>query len=290
MGYIGRFAPSPTGPLHLGSLFTALISYLHARQQQGKWLLRIDDIDPPREMQGSKEHILQSLQTYGLEWDGAVIYQSEQSQHYQQAIEQLKQQNMLFWCSCSRKQLAAFEHYPGTCYGQGPRPDCAIRLHHPYQPHWLDQLQGPQCPAQQQAQDFVIQRRDGLYSYHLASVVDDHLLGITDVVRGCDLMDSTGHHACLQQSLNIRAPRYWHLPVILAADGQKLSKQTGAQALSLGPDQAKYQLAELINALVGSQLVTAQQPCREQLFAALQAFDINKLKQLTAFKLQFSNQ
>lgn len=276
MKYVGRFAPSPTGPLHLGSLLTAVVSYLHAKQQQGQWRLRMDDIDPPRESPGSKEHIISALSCYGLIWQQPIIYQSQQTPSYEQALTELAQRQQLFWCQCSRKQLSGTNHYPGYCYQQGPRINSAIRLHHQQPMHWHDQLQGPQLGRQATAQDVVLKRRDGLYAYHLASVIDDHDFGITDVVRGLDLMDSTAAHICLQRCLALNEPKYWHLPLVLGADGQKLSKQTGAQALSLQPECAQMTLASLLTALIDEPIFHRAQTCREQLDLALPRLNMAK--------------
>lgn len=234
--YIGRFAPSPTGPLHFGSLVAAVGSYCDARAAAGKWLLRIEDIDPPREVPGATTHILQQLDAYGLEWDGDVLYQHTRLAAYQVALEQLQQQNHVFWCSCSRKDLGALQHYPGTCRRQThPVPNAAVRVRSPegcIQFH--DRVHGlQQEDVAAVIGDFIIQRRDKLFAYQLAVVVDDAFQGITHIVRGADLLDNTARQIALQQLLHAPAPHYLHIPLVTNASGQKLSKQNLAPALPL---------------------------------------------------------
>ncbi|AJQ97706.1 tRNA glutamyl-Q(34) synthetase GluQRS [Gynuella sunshinyii] len=233
--YRGRFAPSPTGPLHIGSLFTAVASYLHARQQNGKWLVRIEDIDPPREVPGASDDILRTLERFGLYWDESVIYQSQRHQYYLEAIEQLRQQHKLFWCRCSRKELESFAAYPGYCHRyNADRPDSAIRIRtDQHIIHFSDLLQGPDhWSLAEHGGDFVIRRRDGLFAYQLAVCVDDHAQHINTIVRGIDLYDSTCKQIYLQQRLNYHTPIYAHLPVLVNRTGQKLSKQTFARPVN----------------------------------------------------------
>ena len=239
--YIGRFAPSPTGPLHMGSLYTAVASYLDARANQGRWLLRIEDLDPPREQAGADQLIISSLHAHGLHWDGNIVYQSQRSKLYDQAIRQLQSQGHCFYCNCSRKQLQAFHgEYSGKCRdrqlpgntGQG----CAIRLKTDthLDTGFTDRLQGHQQPADLPTgcyRDFVIFRKDGLYAYQLAVVVDDIAQGVTDIVRGIDILDSTFKQAWLYHYLQHTKPTYLHLPVITNLQGQKLSKQNHAPAV-----------------------------------------------------------
>lgn len=244
--YIGRFAPSPTGPLHLGSLYTAVASYLDARSKGGKWLVRMDDLDPPREQTGAASHILQSLEAYGLEWDGEVLYQSHRDEAYEHALETLWQKSRLFYCTCSRKQLqGSGDIYPGSCRDQTVLPDqaCSIRLKVEQQRvNFNDQLQGAQhWQADIEIGDFILKRKDQLYAYQLAVVVDDYFQGISHIVRGIDLMDSTPRQLLVQKALNIEPPTYSHLPVIVNQQGQKLSKQTYAQdILTLNKVQALF--------------------------------------------------
>ena len=238
--YIGRFAPSPTGPLHIGSLLTAVASYVDAKSQNGQWLVRMEDIDPPREMAGAADSILQTLKHYGLHWDGDILFQSQQQDRYELAVQELLASGKAFYCTCSRSQILAASGsttYPGTCRHchQLPTEPFAVRLQvQDRQIQFEDGLQGFQhCNLQQQGGDFVIKRKEGLYAYHLAVVLDDALQGITHIVRGSDLLDSTFCHWYLQEVLNLPHPHYTHLPVIVNQEGQKLSKQTFAEPVPL---------------------------------------------------------
>jgi glutamyl-Q tRNA(Asp) synthetase len=238
--YIGRFAPSPTGPLHFGSLLAALASYLDAKHHNGIWLVRIEDLDPPREMPSAKEDILQALEVYQLHSDQAIIYQSQRSELYQQALTQLIAQKNTFPCTCSRKQLMVNKgiHF-GDCLSAIQDKEFAWRfncqsLHQPDNSHFDDLLQGRfEQSLQRDIGDFVIKRKDQLWAYQLAMVVDDYLQGISHVVRGIDLIDSTLRQNMLQQALNYPIPSYAHIPVACAENGQKLSKQNLAPALDL---------------------------------------------------------
>ncbi|HVL00958.1 MAG TPA: tRNA glutamyl-Q(34) synthetase GluQRS, partial [Dongiaceae bacterium] len=235
--YIGRFAPSPTGPLHLGSLLTALASFLDARANNGIWRVRMEDLDPPREMAGAADDILRTLEQHGLLWDGEVLYQSQRHSLYEDAVQQLLQKNQAFYCTCSRKQLQDLgaNAYPGTCRGQSLMPiqEHAVRVQ--VEDRFItfdDALQGAcQFNLQHDGGDVIIKRKDGLYAYHLAVVIDDAAQNITHIVRGSDLLDSTPRHLHLQQLLNLPTPHYAHLPVIVNEQGQKLSKQTFAAPL-----------------------------------------------------------
>jgi glutamyl-Q tRNA(Asp) synthetase len=237
--YTGRFAPSPTGPLHLGSLFTALASYLDARAHQGQWLVRMEDLDPPREMAGAADNILRALEHYGLLWDGEVWFQSTRHTFYEEAVHYLLQEKIAFYCTCSRKdlQLLSADSYPGTCRGRHspPQEPAAIRVQVNDRPiRFDDALQGPcEFNLQQEGGDFIIKRKDGLYAYHLAVVLDDAAQSITHIVRGIDLLDSTPRHCHLQQLLRLPTPHYAHLPVLVNEQGQKLSKQTFAAPIPL---------------------------------------------------------
>lgn len=238
MNYIGRFAPSPTGPLHFGSLLAAVGSYCDARAAGGRWLLRMEDIDPPRAMPGASDLILRQLEAYGLGWDGPVLYQSTRRDACLEALKQLQAQGDVFWCRCSRTELARLGSgaYPGTCRAfTSPRTDAAIRLRVPEGPtSFVDAVFGPQEESvARQTGDFVLRRRDGLFSYQLAVVVDDAAQGVTRVVRGADLLDNTARQIVLQQRLGLASPAYLHLPLAVHADGSKLSKQTHAAPLPL---------------------------------------------------------
>ena len=234
--YRGRFAPSPTGPLHLGSLIAALASYLDARHCNGSWLVRMEDLDPPREDPGAADRILHSLQCHGLHWDEKVVFQSTQSLAYTSALTNLADSGVLFYCHCSRAVLGP----DGVCLGQclthqtGTTGPTALRLKVPREQKTLftDRLQGPkQTLLGRSLKDFVVQRKDKLYAYQLAVVVDDAEQGITHIVRGSDLLDSTPRQIFLQQCLNLPTPLYCHLPVITTRQGQKYSKQNHAPAL-----------------------------------------------------------
>jgi glutamyl-Q tRNA(Asp) synthetase len=240
---VGRFAPSPTGPLHFGSLVAALGSYLLARQAGGRWLLRVEDLDPPRVVPGSAESILELLESLGFQWDGHVLFQSERFERYQQVLQNLAARDLIFACSCSRRELvASAPHsgedgpvYPGTCRdgASGTRPERALRLLVPdAEIRCYDQVFGElRQNLQRQLGDFVLQRADGLYAYQLAVVVDDIDSGVNQVVRGADLLSSTPRQVYLYQCLNQPVPEYYHLPLALGDDQQKLSKRHGKSAI-----------------------------------------------------------
>ena len=248
--YTGRFAPTPSGYLHFGSLVAALASYLDARAAGGRWLLRIEDLDPPREVPGAQDAILRTLETYGFEWDGAVERQSDRHGAYAAALDELLARGLAYACTCSRKQLEGRTIYPGTCRDAGrPQHDAAIRLRVPDAEYrFVDRVQG--AFAQNLARevgDFVIRRRDGLYAYQLAVVLDDAWQGVTDVVRGADLLDSTPRQLYLQELLGLPRPRYLHIPLLLQPDGHKLGKSYRSPPLP--PDQAPALLARALRAL-----------------------------------------
>jgi glutamyl-Q tRNA(Asp) synthetase len=253
--YVGRFAPSPTGPLHFGSLVAAVASYLQAKTQQGRWLLRIEDIDPPREQVGAGEMLVRTLRHYGFEWDGDVILQSASGAAHAQALQQLGDLGYAYPCGCSRRQLADVPRgplgpiYPGTCRDGCEQTETAIRVRTDDQTIEFDDcLQGSyaQC-LESESGDFVIRRRDGLIAYHLAVVVDDELEGITEVVRGIDLIDSTPRQIWLQRLLGYATPRYVHVPVVTHENGDKLSKLTGAPGIPW--DNAAAVLVSALRAL-----------------------------------------
>ncbi len=248
---IGRFAPSPTGPLHLGSLYAALGSFLEARSQQGRWLLRIDDLDIPRNVKGADSLILTTLDRFGLHWDGAVMYQSQNSDSYQQLLRQLEQQALLYPCICSRKILGDQLIYPGTCRHLASIPDQASALRIktlPIDIGFDDSLQGAQSSnLADQHGDFILKRKDGIIAYQFAVVVDDYLQQVNHVVRGVDLLEVTPRQIYLQQALGLATPRYSHLPIIADKHGNKLSKQTKAQAVDLtNPQQTLFHLLQLL--------------------------------------------
>jgi glutamyl-Q tRNA(Asp) synthetase len=241
--YIGRFAPSPTGPLHFGSLIAAVASYLESRSRGGRWLLRIEDIDPPREQPGAVTDILHTLENFGFEWDGEVMYQSRRHRAYDAALDKLAQAGRLYPCTCSRREINEQGKsntfgtvYPGTCRNPANRDNnkgAALRLRTNNSViRFSDTIQGEY--AQKLATeigDFLLKRRDGYYAYHLAVVIDDAEQGITHIVRGVDLLDSTPRQIYLQRLLNLPTPGYTHPPIAVNRQGQKLSKQTHAKAL-----------------------------------------------------------
>lgn len=245
-GYRGRFAPSPTGPLHFGSLVAAAGSFLRARSQGGAWLLRMEDLDRPRCIPGAADDILRTLERYDLHWDGEIMYQSRRDAAYEEALERLLEAREVFPCACSRKDIQAAaldaDHqgidgplYPGTCR-DGPaagRKARSWRLRVPDRSVGFDDLlQGHVSHnLARQVGDFPVRRADGLFAYQLAVVVDDAAQNISEVVRGSDLLDSTPRQIYLQQLLEFRTPSYLHLPVALNAAGEKLSKQTAAPPL-----------------------------------------------------------
>lgn len=246
---VGRFAPSPSGPLHFGSMVAALGSSLSARAAGGRWLLRIEDVDTPRIVPGAAEGILRTLEQFGFEWDGPVVWQSRRTDAYRAAFEALRAAGRVFPCACTRKEIAdsalardGTRRYPGTCRdGLAPgREARAWRLRvEPGEVSFDDAVQGPiREDVAADVGDFVLLRADGLFAYQLAVVVDDAEAGVTEVVRGADLLDSTGRQILLQRLLGHPQPRYAHLPVASNAAGEKLSKQTLARAVE-GADPAR---------------------------------------------------
>jgi glutamyl-Q tRNA(Asp) synthetase len=235
--YRGRFAPSPTGPLHFGSLVAAVGSYLQAKACGGEWLVRMEDLDPPREIAGAADAILRTLEAFGMGWDGSVLYQSTRSPAYLAALEQLQKQGVLYACACTRREIADSSIdgrygpvYPGTCRAGLPagREPRAVRVGtEAGVVGFEDALQGRVSQAlQAEVGDFVLRRADGLFAYQLAVVVDDAEQGMTEIVRGADLLDSTPRQIYLQRLLELPTPGYLHLPVALNLQGEKLSKQT----------------------------------------------------------------
>ncbi len=257
-GYRGRFAPSPTGPLHAGSLVAALASWLDARVHQGAWLVRIEDVDAPRCVAGAHEWILSQLAACGMQPDEEPWVQSHRGTAYAAALALLLQQGHAYPCGCTRRDIAEARAargearqrfgelvYPGTCRaGLQGRAARATRLRAEGRVDWLDRRLGPQTQdVGAEVGDFVLQRADGLWAYQLAAVVDDAAQGISHVVRGEDLVDNTARQILLQRALGLATPSYLHTPLVLAADGHKLSKQNGAQALDVSKPVAALQAA-----------------------------------------------
>jgi glutamyl-Q tRNA(Asp) synthetase len=276
--YIGRFAPSPSGPLHFGSLVAALGSYLQAKKNDGLWLLRIEDIDPPREQAGASAAIMQTLQQHGLHWDGPLVYQSQQGHLYEQALSWLKEHELSYACRCTRKQSQAC-----ACSELNlPSTGCSIRFKNS-QPAvcFKDQLlKNVAFEASQTQGDFVIKRKDGLYAYQLAVVVDDIYQGVTEVVRGSDLCQATAYQLALYQAFEHPAPRYLHLPVVVSQPGKKLSKQNHAPGLenSLATSNITHALGFLGLALPIS---LAKATVDQQLLWAIEEWHVKDLKAKT---------
>lgn len=243
--YLGRFAPSPTGPLHAGSIVAALACALDAQIHEGRWLLRIEDLDPPREVPGAADQIIETLRTLGFIWHGDIMYQSQRHSAYAQAVEQLRPH--WYPCICSRKDLAALHLrrtqdgewiYPGTCAlrvrpNDDPQRQHSLRLRMPARVvQFTDRMAGPQAEhLVDECGDIVIKRADGYWAYHLAVVVDDIAAGVTHVVRGADLLHSTPRQLYLYELLGARMPSYLHVPIVKNTAGEKLSKQTLAAAI-----------------------------------------------------------
>lgn len=237
MDYVGRFAPSPTGPLHFGSLVAALAAWLDARAAGGRWLLRMEDLDAPRVVPGAADTILRQLRDCGLAWDGEVLYQSARADRYEAALRKLA--GHVYPCACTRKELEdsalsidGARIYPGTCRGGLPAGKSARAIRVRTSPEVIgfsDRVQGEiRQSVEREVGDFVLRRADGLFAYQLAVVVDDAEQGVTHVVRGADLLDSTARQILLQRLLGVPTPRYLHFPVAINAAGEKLSKQTRA--------------------------------------------------------------
>ncbi|WP_425879332.1 tRNA glutamyl-Q(34) synthetase GluQRS [Acinetobacter sp. TWP2-2-3] len=250
MAYVGRFAPSPTGPLHFGSLITAVASYCDAKANQGTWLVRVEDTDIPRIYPGSEEHILRAMDAFQLEPDAEIIFQKDRLDIYEDVIQQLRQQGLVYACQCTRKMLGSNHIYQDTCRDLSLAFEHqAIRLKvEDVEICFEDRLQGRHCSElKKDLGDFVLKRRDGIINYQLAVVVDDYLQGMTHVVRGADLLDNTERQIYLGQLLGYPRLSYMHLPLAMNDQGQKLSKQNLAQALDL--TQAPQLLKQALQAL-----------------------------------------
>jgi glutamyl-Q tRNA(Asp) synthetase len=255
---IGRFAPTPSGPLHFGSLVTAVASYCHSKSQQGEWLVRIEDVDTPRVVKGATIHILSSLEAYGFEWDGDVLYQSSRFEYYESKLIELLDQQSCYACECSRKSLREKgissglmgPIYPGICRDKNLtsnnhsiRINTGLNTGFNNEPanisQFKDQIYGDiELNLREQVGDFILKRVDGIYAYHLAVILDDDTQSINQVVRGADLLLSTCLHLYLQQRFKLPTPQYLHLPLIKNSDGKKLSKQTGAKAIDINQPSA----------------------------------------------------
>ena len=267
--YRGRFAPSPTGPLHFGSLVAAVASYAEARSRGGAWLVRIEDLDPPRVVAGAADDILHVLEAYGLQWDGTVVYQSRRFDAYHAALHRLRELGVIYPCACSRREiadsaLAGTEGpvYPGTCRGGLISDRCARALRvntHGVRIAFEDAALGRiEQDLERAGGDFVIYRCDRVFAYQLAVVIDDAEQGVTDVVRGADLLDSTPRQIYLQRLLSLPTPRYMHVPVAVDANGEKLSKQTSAVAVDTeNPSPALFTTLHFLGQAPPAELATA---------------------------------
>lgn len=276
---VGRFAPSPTGPLHLGSLVAAAGSWLFARRANGRWLVRIEDIDTPRVVRGSAEEILAALQRYGLEWDGEIVWQSQRLPLYRDALQRLRERGLVYDCACSRREIDGEAVYPGTCRpgiaaGKQAR---ALRFMVPEETIAFDDLVHGHLEEHvaRETGDFVIRRADGLFAYQLVVVVDDGEQGVTQVVRGGDLLTSTARQIALQRALQLPVPEYAHLPLVVGADGAKLGKRDGALPLpSLDERRVRETLAVALR-ILGMHVEPAEP--RAMLKEALRQFDAARI-------------
>jgi len=287
-GYIGRFAPSPSGELHFGSLLAAVAGFLDARSNKGHWLLRIEDLDPVREPPQAAEQILRILEAFQLHWDGPVLYQSQRQHAYQEALEQLTRLDLVYPCNCSRQTIRAMGGiYDGRCRAVGsPRKPCALRLQVPDRIiTFHDLIQGPQQQhLHTESGDFVILRKDSLFAYQLAVVVDDGFQQISHIVRGCDLLDSTPRQICLQNLLDLPEPVYAHIPIAVNEQGQKLSKQHFAEPIQASQaSRFLYQALLFLGQNPASELADA--PPSEQLAAAVERWDIQAVPKLANIRI-----
>ncbi len=287
---VGRFAPSPTGPLHFGSLVAAVGSYCLARRSDGLWRLRIEDLDRPRVVPGAADEIMRTLERFGFRWDGEVLHQSRRTGRYEEALQALRRKGLVFECGCSRREiLAGAPHpgeegpvYPGTCrHGLAPgRPPRALRLRVPKGGiSFCDGVFGPvqQCLATAVG-DFVLRRADGLFAYQLAVVVDDADSGVNQVVRGEDLLGSTARQIYLHSCLDLPVPRYIHLPLALDATGEKISKRHGISEPL--PPSALWHALCFLGQSVPAQLKAA--PPREALAWGCRHFEVERIPALSA--------
>ena len=273
--------------MHLGSLYAALASFLHARANQGKWLLRIDDSDTFRNVSGASKSIINTLERYGLHWDGSILYQSDNQEIYADIITQLKNQGLIYPCTCTRKALAANNTpvYPGFCLNNkviSNSPHSLRIKSKPVKVNFIDEIQGAQSHnIAHQHGDFIVRRKDNIIAYQLAVVIDDHLQNISHVIRGFDLLDSTPRQIFLQQTLAYATPRYCHVPILVDAQGDKLSKQTFAQAVSREkPEKTLFLLLELLKQNPPHQLKKAS--VNELINWAIEHWQIDSLKKVRA--------
>ncbi|WP_299795424.1 tRNA glutamyl-Q(34) synthetase GluQRS [uncultured Shewanella sp.] len=280
--YIGRFAPSPSGPLHFGSLVAAVGSFLRARSMGGQWLVRIEDIDPPREVPGSSDDILRTLHAYGLEWDGEVLYQSQRVEAYQAKLDSLMDADLAYYCQCTRKQIKAMGGtYDGRCGKlETPLTHGAIRIRNTigidrFQDTLMGRIQLDKAFANE---DFIIKRSDGLYAYQLAVVLDDAFQQITEVVRGCDLLETSCRQESLFALFGFKAPTWLHLPLVCTTPGMKLSKQNHAPAIDITQPQNSLNAALCF---LGQPSVEPRKEMPLMLEQAISQFDIDLIPKQT---------
>ncbi len=286
---MGRFAPSPTGDLHLGSLYTAAASYLDARANGGRWLLRIEDLDRPREVTGSAAHIVQTLRAFGFEWDGEIVRQADRTAHYAAAVDGLRARGLTFECSCSRLSLAEGDRYPGSCR-QGPlNPGAAMATRLRVDPGYVqfsDRIQGTyRQDVAAAVGDVILTRRDRLFAYVLAVVIDDAAAGVTHVVRGADLLDNTPRQIHLQRLLGLATPAYAHVPVLVEAGGGKLAKS--ARSVRMEGRSALPQLLRVFERLgLGAPPERATSTIGEAWAWATQKWEIGRVARRLALPLE----
>lgn len=288
--YIGRFAPSPTGPLHFGSLIAAIASYLEAKTQHGHWLVRMEDVDELRNVKGAADDILHTIENYGFEWDGDIIYQTQRKDAYADALQTLIDNELIYRCTCSRKKLRVIAEqgeygsiYPGTCADKNhdEKREHALRIRTRDAVYgFKDSVMGNFSHNPKKAiGDFILKRRDGLFAYQLAVVVDDEFQNITDVVRGFDLLDSTPRQIYLQECLGYQTPGYAHLPIAVNGLGDKLSKQTGAPGIKSNFDAGAMYLA--LKFLGQNPTPDLAHESKENLWQwALENWDLNKIPKM----------
>ncbi|EGQ7941651.1 tRNA glutamyl-Q(34) synthetase GluQRS [Vibrio cholerae] len=293
MNYIGRFAPSPSGPLHFGSLIAALGSYFQAKAQQGTWLVRIEDLDPPREKPGAAAHILRTLEAYRLHWDGTVVYQSQRHALYQDQIDAWLSTGQAYYCQCTRKAIKAMGgFYNGHCKIHPParQQDCSIRLRmdNPVQ-QFIDLKHGTiTIPKALAEEDFIIKRRDGLFAYNLAVVLDDIDQGVTQVVRGADLIEPTGRQISLYHTLKQKPVSYLHLPLAMDGNGNKLSKQNHAPAID--PTAPRQTISHAMQFLGFTLPADFSDASAEQMLAwGCQHWQVSQLPEAIEITPRFSN-
>ncbi len=275
--YVGRFAPSPTGPLHFGSLVAAVGSYLDAKKHHGQWLLRIEDLDPPRESTTAPAEIMSQLRAYGLFWDGDVLFQSSRLNAYEENLGRLRKQGLVFPCICSRKSIVGV--YPGACRSRSyetTEVPFAERLRTAGRKvEYEDLVFGTRyCDVEQDIGDFIVKRKDKLIAYQLAVIVDDAYQEVTHVIRGSDLMDSTPRQILLAEYLSLPVPSFGHIPVVTDVSGHKLSKQTHAAPVDRqNPLPVLRQVLNVLGQHSGSKVNTVEQ----LLDSAIQQWDINRI-------------